>query len=441
MSPESKPTADNRSVAAGALSVLCFLYVWVSLTPFRTLTESPTIVTGDAQSNPLNQAVVLVLFGGMIIYALSQDGRQLFLRPRGLLFVLIGWLFLVTMAGDGGATGVRRLLLACLLMGAASAFLLLPRDERHLARILIGCALTVLGLCYAGVVLVPDRSIHQAYDFVEPALAGDWRGLFDHKNNAASSMALLLFIGLYVRSQGYAFAGWAIAVLAGVFLVQSGGKTAMLVLPVTLVLTWMVERGNLFWRAVVVVGVVAGYMALTVGSTIWPGLGQFVGMLGVDATFTGRTDIWELAIDGIRSSPIIGHGYEGFWGNSNLIFGFREESTWAVVAPTAHNSYVEMVLMGGGVGLVLMLVWIMFLPLRDLSRAIDRNGPTPLIRLYVRMWIFGLTLAGMESLFMYPRGTLWFSMMLAVFGLRLEALADRRLPSAVAQRDPVLRPA
>lgn len=433
---------DDRNIAAAVLASLCFLYEWISLTPFKSLVDMPELVSADIQSNLLNQVVALALFGGAIAFALSRDARALLLQPRGLLLLLVGWLFLVTLVGDGGTGGLRRLVMAVLLMGAASAFLLLPRDEKQLANILSICAGVVLLLCYGGVIFAPERSIHQAYDFVEPALAGDWRGMFEHKNDAAPSMVLLVFIGLYIRSKGHAFAGIAIAALAGLFLVQTHGKTALMLLPVSFVLAWLVERGNLFWRSVIIVGVVAGYTTLTIGSTASPALAQLVEALGVDSTFTGRTDIWQLALDGIRASPIIGHGYDGFWGQADLVYGFREEGTWAVTAPTAHNAYVDMMLMGGAVGLGLLLVWIMFLPLRYLSLAIERNGRTPILRLFVRIWIFALTLGGMESMFMYTRGTLWFLLMMAVFGLRLEALAGRRVSAPQASAGAlVARPA
>ncbi len=419
---EMKPLGDGGAW----LATLVLLYIFITLTPFRDLYASSPTLNAELQSNTLNQIVSIAIFAAMMALGLRKDLRPILLRPLPIIGLLVAWVMVSTMIGPAGATGARRVVMAAMLIGMASVFLLLPRDERQLAGILAVAASVVLALCYLGVIFLPRLSIHQADDYLEPALAGNWRGIFDHKNAAAPSMVLLSFMGLYVAKTRNRILGWTIFAAAAFFVYQSGGKTAMVLLPATLVLVWLIERGNLFWRAMIVLGVVAGYSAMTVGSTILPGIGSFLTALGVDATFTGRTDIWTVAIEGVKARPLFGYGHGGFWGTEGLVFGFREQESWAVTAPTAHNSWLDMLLMGGVVGLVLTLIWIVLLPLRDMSRAIARKGATPLIRLYTRIWMFCLILAGMESVILSTNGQGWFLMMVAVFGLRLEARAYRR---------------
>lgn len=418
--------AKEFANGAAWLAALFFLYLWITLAPFPDLSQANVALSSDVQSNTLNQILFLAFFAGMMALGLRKDLRPLLLRPFVLIALLIAWVTLATFMGPAGFVGVRRLALATLLICTASVFLLLPRDERQLGTIFTVCASIVLALCYFGVIFLPQRSIHQASDYLEPMLEGDWRGLFDHKNNAAPSMVVLTFIGLYVMRARSRVWGLVIAVLAAFFVFKSGGKTSIVLMPATLVLAWLVERGNLFWRSVIVVGAVGAYTALTVGSVLYPQLTGVVAALGVDTTFTGRTDIWDLAISGIQSNPILGYGYSGFWGTEGVVFGFREDATWAVQAVTAHNSYVDMILVGGFVGLALLLVWVVLLPLRDLSRSIQRNGPTPLTRLFTRIWLYSLIAAGMETMFMSTNGAGWFCMLIAIFGLRLESQAHRR---------------
>lgn len=422
------PTSSEAQSGTGAaaMATLVLLFFFVSLTPFRDLTSSVPMLNADAQSNLLNQIVSILIFAAMMGFGLRQGMRELLVRPFALIAALVVWVALVTVIGPAGMGGMRRVIMAAMLIGMASVFLLLPRDERHLAGILAIVAGVVLGLSYFGVIFLPRLSIHQAEDIVEPLLAGDWRGLFNHKNIAAPAMVLLCFVGLFVARARSQFWGWTIVILAGFFVFQSGGKTAMTLLPLTLVLAWLIERGNLFWRAVILFGVVGGYSALTIGATLNPGVASFITSFGIDATFTGRADIWQIAIGGIEGRPLLGYGYGGFWGTEGLVYGFREEASWAVTAPTAHNSYVEMLLIGGVVGLALALVWLVLLPLRDLSQAIARHGATPLMRLYTRIWVFCLIFAGMESLILSSDNPVWFLMLVAVFGLRHEARAYRR---------------
>ena len=71
-------------------------------------------------------------------------------------------------------------------------------------------ALVLLAVCYLGILLAPNLSIHLATDVQEPQLAGDWRGSFGHKNVAAAMMAMLLFLGIYIVRSGAWLSGIAI---------------------------------------------------------------------------------------------------------------------------------------------------------------------------------------------------------------------------------------
>ncbi len=63
-------------------------------------------------------------------------------------------------------------------------------------------AIGLLLLCYLGVMLAPGVSIHNARDAAEPALAGDWRGTFEHKNVASPVMAILVYLGPILSQRG-----------------------------------------------------------------------------------------------------------------------------------------------------------------------------------------------------------------------------------------------
>ena len=421
---------------AGAI----FIYCCVTLTPFKGLGSAVPQLTAENGSNTLNQIVAAGLFGSAFVLGLRGSMRPLLLRPLALLLSLLLWMLMVSAVAGDASFALRRLAMAFLICVGASVFLLLPRSEAQFARLLALCNLIVLGLCYAGVVLVPRLSIHQDTDFLEPALAGDWRGMFDHKNSAAPAMVVLIFIGLYVAAARSRLLGWAIAALALLFLWKTGGKTAIGLLPFAVAVTWLLERARPLVRWIVVLVAVGGYGLLTLGTMVSEPLRQFVVALGIDDSFTGRTDIWQIALDGIRSKPVFGYGYDSFWGTENLVFGFREVTSWAVGAPAAHNSYLDVALSGGVVGLVLTLLWLVVLPTRDLSAATARNGRTPLTRLFTRIWIFCLLLGCMESFFLATNGGVWFCMMVAVFGLRLQARAMRReagSPSARVNSMPV----
>ena len=129
-------------------------------------------------------------------------------------------------------------------------------------------------------------------------------------------MAMLIFVGLYLMSRKSLISGIAIAGLASIFLAFSGGKSAMGLCVVTLVLSILVYALKSLWlRAIVCFVPLFTLNALTVGSVFDDRLAEVLKLLPVDTTFTGRTDIWEIAISSLTLRPFLGYGFAAFWGS------------------------------------------------------------------------------------------------------------------------------
>ena len=318
----------------------------------------------------------------------------------------------------------------CVLAGG---FLQLPRTERHFTTLLATCALIILFLCYFGITVLPSRSIHQASDALEPLLAGDWRGVFRHKNEAASVMAVLIIVGIYLCKRWSFIGGLSVLLLSLVFLVKSGGKTALGLMPIIIAAGWFILRWPR-WRYTVVTLFLAVFALVTVGTTVDPVFSQMLTKLGLDASFTGRRDIWTVAIDYIRQSPLLGYGYQAFWRSDALMSSFTENNTWATTAPDSHNGYFDLLLAGGVPGLVLVMVWIYLLPLHYLGKMNEATRNSPLTRLYVGVWLYVLLYGFLETLFFLSTGFVWFFLIVAVMGLHLQANAS--LVEDEAEREP-----
>src|SRR5690606_32384489 len=202
-------------------------YYWITLVPFQDLSLASNLDPWAGNSNLVNQVVAIALFGALATFALVHPLRREIGQPRLLLLLLLGWFAVTALLSDDPSTALRRVVMAAMIIVSAPIFLLLPRNEQHFAR-LIGTALAaLLGLAYFGVVFLPQLSIHQATDVVEPLLAGDWRGFFSHKNITAPAMAFTIFGGLFVWTRWSKFLGGALVVGALVFLFNTGGKTSL----------------------------------------------------------------------------------------------------------------------------------------------------------------------------------------------------------------------
>jgi len=354
---------------------------------------------------------------------MESSGAQLLLQPRMLLVLMLAWFSLVSMIGHDPASAFRRIVFAVLVCFSASAMLLLPRSETQFARLLSLGVLLALALSYFGVVALPGRAIHQASDTLETALAGQWRGHFGHKNTASAAMVIIAFCGLYVMRTWSRGLGLLVLALAVVFLFKAGGKSASAMLPLILTLAWLFERWR-FLRAPIAIGGPLGFNLLAVGAAVFEPIRNLVGGLGVDATFTNRADVWRLAMQAIAEKPLTGYGFQVFWQTDTLRYGGGDVETWAVTASHSHNAYIEALINAGVPGLVFIVIWLLVLPIADVHRA-EAGGNDPMLtRLFIRIWLFSIYSSCLESTFFSNTGPLWFTMLLAVFGLRLQARAS-----------------
>jgi O-antigen ligase len=71
-------------------------------------------------------------------------------------------------------------------------------------------------------------------------------------------------------------------------------------------------------------------------------------------SLTGRLPLWEELLKAAHRRPWLGYGYGGFW-NSENTFTYSEIFAWHI--PHGHNSYLDLVLNIGIVGLGLYVVW------------------------------------------------------------------------------------
>ncbi|MBP2571147.1 O-antigen ligase [Agrobacterium tumefaciens] len=414
---------QRRGYWRDALFYVTFLYFTVGFSPYISLSSTYQGSAMAAGSNLLNQLTAIILFFSFLAFMAKERSFSILFMPRLLMAVIFGWFVLTSVAGEAPLFSLRRLVMCAIICVLAGGFLQLPRTERHFTTLLATCALIILFLCYFGITVLPSRSIHQASDALEPLLAGDWRGVFRHKNEAASVMAVLIIVGIYLSKRWSFIGGLSVLLLSLVFLVKSGGKTALGLMPIIIATGWFILRWPR-WRYPVVTLFLAVFTLVTVGTTVDPVFSQMLTKLGLDASFTGRRDIWTVAIDYIRQSPLLGYGYQAFWRSDALMSSFTENNTWATTAPDSHNGYFDLLLAGGVPGLVLVMVWIYLLPLQYLGKMNDATRNSPLTRLYVGVWLYVLLYGFLETLFFLSTGFVWFFLIVAVMGLHLQANAS-----------------
>lgn len=280
--------------------------------------------------------------------------------------LLVGLLLLaaasVTWTIDHGIT--TRRVVAIGMTSLFGVYLASRYDWKEMLRILAAVTIALAVLSFFVSLAMPEFG----RDF--ETHGGAWRGMWFEKNTLGAHMARGTFLCGFLaivdgRYRRY-WVGGLILCLALVLL--STSKTSLLGtllgFAVLGLAAWM-KRGPLQTISLTWVGVTAGG-AITLALILDPV--AFLGLLGRDATLTGRTDIWIQLTYAIKQNYWFGYGYGSFWSEgSYAAYIVREVLQWP--APTAHNGWLEIWLGVGLVGLILFTVNFLFTLWRAIKRA------------------------------------------------------------------------
>ncbi len=159
----------------------------------------------------------------------------------------------------------------------------------------------------------------------------------------------------------------------------------------------------------------------------------FLHAIGRDATFTGRSEIWNhVNLDTVN--PFIGAGYWNFWGGPG---GFRFNLAIKEIIPNAHNGYVDMYLDGGFIGLTILYIMLISCGLRMIryiraTRAVDRYQRIRFAFLVAAI-IYNLSESSFGRI-----GPLWFTTMLMLLDYKFKKTVAAAAP--VEAKQAVLKP-
>jgi O-antigen ligase len=417
-------TQDPAAVVNGlrsAVALAILLAVFITLNPFSDL---GTVIDGSSGGGDAPTYAAELLLGAAALWLLHASRRlQLAWLATWPNLALLVWLVAdaVVLSTDPVTSG-RRLVLCLMTFMLAALLPWLTRGVQEFTQLLLVTAIVVLALCYLGVIFAPQLAIHQTSDIGEPTLAGAWRGIYGHKNIAASVMAVFVYVGWFAARRGRPVAGALVAIAAFVFLINSGGKSATGMVLVVGVIALFIDRARSLWsKALLALGPLALFQVVTVGTVINPSMAALLSALPVDVTFTGRTEIWSFALGSIASHPWKGHGFESFWYSAGLRNALEPALRWMGDVATSHNSYLDLALTIGIPGLVLSVVAFIAAPLCAFHARLRTPQNDELARFLTVLWLFALYLGTFEAFFLSRANPMWFILALAASGLQCTA--------------------
>ena len=218
----------------------------------------------------------------------------------------------------------------------------------------------VVALCFVFALAMPS------YGKMAVEFPGAWRGVWDHKNTLGFNMSIgaMVFAAAAVANPARRWLWTGAALAALVLLLLSTSKTSVvscLIGAACIGLVALARRGTTGAIAATALGVVA---LVGLGFIVAFDADLLLGLLGKDATLTGRTKIWAGVLRQIHQRPITGYGYGAVWDNTSLWGPLAQISKdQGFVIHEAHNSWLgvwlELGYIGlGAWGLLFVGVWV-----------------------------------------------------------------------------------
>ncbi|EAS49690.1 putative exopolysaccharide production protein, exoQ [Aurantimonas manganoxydans SI85-9A1] len=393
-----------------------FTALLVTVTPFAVT------FTGDQDAGSLaNQlgyaSLALVVFAG---HALFTDRTTLLAMARPMWIIMAAWLLVSALWADSPENALRGAAFTLLAIATVSAILCFPKDVRAFRTALTLAMLAVLALSYFGVIAMPGLALHDGSGS-EPQHAGLWRGAYSHKNVAGAVFAVVFFCGVYLFRCGQRWSGFVIALLAAFFVLKTGSKTSITLLPLVAAI---VIIGSLTGRWLLTIGIALTLTVmafLTIGTVLSPLFDQIVQTVVPGTTFTGRMDLWRFALEVFEGHEWTGFGLNAFW-QSQVVYGTERnfELSWDPRgSPNAHNGYLDIAISMGLPGLVLAVIVLVVLPLWDFTRVGRDRESQRLGQLFLMVLAYLLLNAFLESFLFDRANPIWMAVCFAVIGLRL----------------------
>ena len=255
-----------------------------------------------------------------------------------------------------------------------------------------------------------------------------WQGVVSGKNTLARlSVLAALILALYFAKRIRRFIVFVGIVLLFFLIILTQAKTSvvyfilgLLAFPFFLAfLRNPTGRRRIMVLALLLFGVLATWTYYN-----WE---NFTYSLGKDPELTGRVALWGLSVTWIAEKPFFGYGYDGFWSNYyGPAADFRIASGW-LVAPHAHNGFINLWLDLGVIGVLLFVLGFIItyrkaIGFADITKSVEGMWPVAFLTFYT---VYSFT----ETNFLSRNDLLWILYVAMMFSVRTSK------PLAVGSRE------
>lgn len=412
--PRTAATPRLAEIAFAALLLL----IYVGTTPFALRAATVPVGAPVAQSgagDALRQVCFLSVFVLVLWSALKDRGLRALASVPPLMAMLLAWCVASALWSAEPAVTARRAVLAAVVVYSAmmSVETLGVRQSLRILKWVLGGVLVVNWL---SIPLIP-QAVHLPSD-PEPLLAGDWRGLFFHKNIAGAVSAITAMLFFFAALETRRLADIALCALAVGFTVMTRSKTSMVLLPLALAagLTYRAAWRSGLDRLILAVAAVT-LAACVVGVAVMDQ--SLVDRIFANPEgFTGRTEIWRAEIAYIADHPLLGAGF-GSFADTGALSPLHDyvPQKWVNNVAEGHDAYLEIAVTMGLVGALAALAALIAAPFVSFWKMPDAAvAPSALL---FAVFVFMAFHNFVESDFLDGNGPAWTSYLVVLGVLRL----------------------
>lgn len=211
--------------------------------------------------------------------------------------------------------------------------------------------MAVLSLAF--VVFLPRYGIYDS-------AAHDWQGIFGYKNVLGSIMAMSILVEwqLPTDTRLARILNWLALLLSAILLFFSRSITPAVALGGAFLLLGVYEFATQKLRIPLYATLLAILSMASLGFIAFREYSEpIASTLGRSSDLTGRTEIWNWVISFIRERPALGYGYSGFWDGASVA-SLSVDRNMGTMIMYSHNGYLETLLSLGGIGFLLMLIFL-----------------------------------------------------------------------------------
>ncbi len=267
-------------------------------------------------------------------------------------------------------------------------------NQRQQINLLFITLLVALICSVVFVLISPEYGIMTGYH------AGNWRGVFYHKNTFGKLVVLFAVLGAILICQAETLRKrfvLTISLISSAMLVWLSDSAVSKVITIAMLFLFILLIFQIKNKQVLVpIWSSATALVLGMGLLLAGNLHVVFAALGRSSSLTGRVPLWEALIPMIQSRPWLGYGYGSFWlGNrwpSSVIWN---QIGWYPFH--AHNGFLEILIDLGLVGLAFFLISYLIISLTAVRKLFAVRHIGHMYRLWPLLYLYFLFLANLTE--------------------------------------------